>query len=40
MTDEAYRLQPDSQDRDCADLLEGWNTIADYLSKTERTVQR
>jgi tetratricopeptide (TPR) repeat protein len=34
------RPQPDYQDRSGGDRLEGWKAIADYLKKTERTVQR
>lgn len=34
------RPQPDYEDRSSGELLEGWKAIADYLKKTERTVQR
>lgn len=34
------RPQPEVEERRAEDLLDGWKAIADYLNRTERTVQR
>jgi len=40
MAAESPQLRPLTDERRAQDLLEGWKAIADYLDKTERTVQR
>jgi tetratricopeptide (TPR) repeat protein len=40
MAADSPQLRPSSEERRGEGLLEGWKAIADYLDKTERTVQR
>lgn len=40
MAAEGSQLRPLTEERRAEDILEGWKAIADYLDKTERTVQR